>query len=535
MSVLWLRLVCVVFVAQYCVGNIWGQAPPAGPTTTIQCRIVGDIGHRPVPRARLTLSGGRLGEPLVVYTNESGRAVFEGVPAGRYDLSVEKAAYFPLTGAKLIPVIADTPPRVELGDIVLVTVRSVSGSVRWKGGDPADRIIVHALLVKRGVAEFRPGDARLTMTNDRGEYRIEGLAPGRYVVYCYTQGMAQAGSKPRIALPVFYPDSSLPSVANAIDLRQTAEASEVTMTLEETTGVKVSGVIGPAPNLAEGASVLVGLHVTGSPAQPIAGTKTKIGVPFDFLGIPPGSYTVIVVAEQRPNMRTFYPLAVGTSPITDTKIPFVESRSLVGEVEFQARTPEASTQDSSTASVSSCPKVRFLAQSDKFSLFSALFGATGDNCEFYLDGAALGETYKLTIFQGPPDVYVAKVTQAQQELSGAPFPVVEGGGRIHVVLKNDVSVVNGRLTNAQNRPVTGFVVLVPKDHTREHLFRTGVADTNGSFRLTAVPPGEYRAFAFEKNEEDSYLDEEYLRKFSRRAVPVSVEPRSEHNITLELP
>lgn len=140
-------------------------------TISVHCRLVDDINRAPVARARLTLSGGKLEEPLVAYTDDQGGCPFSKLPAGRYSLRVEKAGYFsflpgPGAGGKPIIVDAQNLPGVDLGDIVLVRMRNISGFIRWQSGDPADHIVVHALLVRRGKAAFRAGDARLFPTNE---------------------------------------------------------------------------------------------------------------------------------------------------------------------------------------------------------------------------------------------------------------------------------------------------------------------------------------------------------------------------------
>ena len=514
-----------------------GQSASGEQRVSIHCRIVSDIGDEAVNRARLTLSGSGLPEPLITYSSDKGDCLFEGVPAGRYNLGVEKAGYFPLTGGKSVEIEAAAGSTVNVGEIVLVAMRSIAGSVRWATGDPADRVIVHALLAKRAAASFRPGDARMVMTNSRGEYRLEGLLPGRYVVYSYTLGLADAGTRPRLALPVYYPDMSEPSSGSAIDLRESAEATGIDMALTEASGVKITGTVTASASLPEGFPIAVGMQINGSPAQPVIGTRTKIGARFQILGVPPGSYTMIIVPDSRPNLRSFYPLAVGSHPIVDLVIPFAESKSIHGAAEFQPRPrAQGSNRDGTDggATGESCPKFRLLAQSDKLGLFGVMVSETGENCQFRLDGAASGEAYNLTVLQGPKDAYMARVRQGQQELAGAPFSIAEGAGQVEILWKRDAATINGRLATNRN-PIRGFIVLAPNDRARGHLYRTATVKRDGTFQLEVVAPGEYRMYPLEQNEEDAYLDGEYLRKFDKRSIPVSVGPGTTLAVTVELP
>ncbi len=114
-------------------------------------------------------------------------------------------------------------------------------------------MIVHALTVKRGRALMIPGDVFLVTTNDRGEFRLENMRPGRYVAYAYVPGLAVAFTKPRTALPVFYPNSPVPDAGGSIDLRNTAEPAPLLMHLHETSGgVSVEGTVAESVSFPKG-------------------------------------------------------------------------------------------------------------------------------------------------------------------------------------------------------------------------------------------------------------------------------------------
>lgn len=513
-----------------------GQSPSTDQIGSVHCRVISDIRDEAVNRARVTLYGGRLAEPITAYSDERGGSTFQGIPAGQYSLGIEKAGYFPLTGAKAIPVEVEAGSRAEMGEQVLVAMRSIEGSVSWATGDPADRVIVHALMIRRGAAVFWPGDARLVMTNARGEYRLEGLMPGRYVVFSYVLGLAEAGMRPKVAPPVYYPGQPEPSAGNAIDLRKSAEATGIKMILTEAAGVRVSGVVEPSASVPEGTSIFVGMQLNGSPAQPIAGTRTKAGAPFQIEGVPPGAYTMIIVPESRLDARSFYPLEVGNIPVTDLVIPFAEPKRIECDVKYRSGTIEHGSANSVTDSGHGpkCPEIRLLAQSDRLGLAGVMVSSADEKCQTRFEGAAPGETYHLRVLRAPTDAYVAMIRQAQRGLGGDPLSVTEGAGRVEIILKDDGATIHGRLIT-ERKPSGGFVVLAPKDRAQPHLYRTAEVKRDGTFQLTAVAPGEYRAYALESNEEDAYLDEDYLRKYDKRATPLMVGSASTLKVALELP
>jgi hypothetical protein len=310
------------------------------PKVSIHCRVAGDIGLEPVPHARLTLSGGKLSGPVVAYTSESGACVLPDIPPGRYLLTVDKAGYFPRNREEEMgggPISIDAQmPAAELGDIALSRVRAISGTVRWLNGEPAERVAVHAQFVRRGTAAFRPGEGSLVGTNGRGEFRLDRLRPGRYVVCAYSVGVAGPDAKPLVSLPVFYPGSDHPEVSGSVDLRQTAEVSGILINLRETSGVRVQGKIAPSQSVPEGATVTAGL-IPRSPGaeQPFTRNASQVGQLFQFSDVPPGSYTLVAYADRPYTARTFQSVEVGTQPVDGLTVRLDAPTPITGKIEIE--------------------------------------------------------------------------------------------------------------------------------------------------------------------------------------------------------
>lgn len=508
------------------------------PKVSIHCRVAGDIGLEPVVHARLTLSGGKLSGPVVAYTSESGVCALPDVPPGRYLLTIDKAGYFPRSREEEMgggPISIDAQvPTAELGDIGLSRVRAISGTVRWLNGDPAERVAVHAQLVRRGTAAFRPGEGSLVGTNDRGEFRLERLRPGRYVVCAYSVGVAGPDAKPLVTLPVFYPDSDHPDVSGSVDLRQTAEVSGILINLRETSGVRVQGKIALSQSVPEGAAVTAGLMPRSPGAeQPFTRSASRVGQFVQFSDVPPGSYTLVAYADRPYTARTFQSVEVGTQPIDDLTVRLDGPSPITGKIEIE----QAADQGSGAANAKRPPvpvaKVRVLAQCPILGLFGVITGNTDDDGQFHLDNPANGETYALTV-QAPADTYVARVTQGDRELPYGPFPVSASGDLVRVLLKRDGGKINGTVQKREGVSAPALIVLAPKDHKAQQFFRSTTAAGDGTFALSPIAPGEYDLFAFDRNEEDAYLDDAYLRAFKTKAVAVTVQPNANLAFSLEV-
>ncbi|MEZ5319494.1 MAG: carboxypeptidase-like regulatory domain-containing protein [Vicinamibacterales bacterium] len=161
---------------------------PAG-TGTIGGRVLtADAEARPVRRAVVTLSGEGLGQSRSVVTGDDGRFELERLPAGRFSLIATKPGYLDGSFGARRPGGDGTTIALEAGGRLEATLRLTHGAVlagvvRDERGRPVRNIAVMAVSVTTASAGTGAGAATTEVrTNDRGEYRVYGLPPGRYVI-----------------------------------------------------------------------------------------------------------------------------------------------------------------------------------------------------------------------------------------------------------------------------------------------------------------------------------------------------------------
>jgi hypothetical protein len=184
-----------------------GQVPAATGTAQIAGTVsTADASPAPLRRVTMTLTGDRSGVNAVAVTDDSGRFAFAGLPADRYTVSAEKGGYLPTRYGSKRPGGSGTPVVVAEGQraaIAMTMIRGsvITGTVRDDLGAPVPDVTVTALrfAVSASTGDRGPQSARIgssaarsnyapdafpgtAMTDDRGVYRIFGLAPGEYVV-----------------------------------------------------------------------------------------------------------------------------------------------------------------------------------------------------------------------------------------------------------------------------------------------------------------------------------------------------------------
>jgi hypothetical protein len=124
---------------------------------------------------------------------------------------------------------------------------------------------------------------------------------------------------------------------------------------------------------------------------------------------------------------------------------------------------------------------------------------------------ALQNTYIKSIRLGGADVLTdgLKLGIAPQEKLEV---VIGAGGKL-----------DGTVVNDKREPMVNVTVaLVPTARRRIDLYRTTTTDKNGQYKMQGVPPGGYRAFAWEDVERDAWQNPEFLASFEGRGFNVQV-------------
>jgi hypothetical protein len=528
-------------------------------TSAIRARVTDDLSREGVSTVRLTLTGTSLRDPVVVTSDGNGNFQFPGLSEGRYNLAIDKAGYFP----QQFPDIVVLPgaignAAVELGDLNITAQRTVSGTVKWDDGEPVTNAIVHVMSF-RGGAYSRSPFVGTVPTNERGEFKIEGLRARRYLVFTYQRPQVVApGTAVRVALPVFYPVAARPEDAQILDLRTNREFPGLSLTMKEERGVSIEGTV-TSETLMPGVPVQMGLIIPGIPSPFIVGTETRVGQPFRLYPVPPGSYllfargtpaptaaqagvttitsattnapTVLVPGTPLDPAVTAIPVTVNRgTPIQGMNLNLPAAAVIEGRVEIddavQGAPPRIVPASGVNLFFEWFPKME--------STYGILNGGTDDKGEFRIASAVKGQAY----IPGPGSnwgsAYVASYTQGTKDLVAGGLPVVAGGDPIRVLLKRDGGRLEGKVTDGSNTPWRAFVAVAPRDRRIDFWFRSAFTMSDGTFQISNIPPGEYDVFAFDRNDEDIYYNADFLRRYAAGGKGITVGPYTIQSLELSL-
>jgi hypothetical protein len=149
-------------------------------------------GTDPVRFATITLTPAGGGASVTTHADEAGRFALTAIPPGRYRVVASKAAHLAMEHGATKPGRPGVPIQIAAGaavDVTLTLPRGgvITGRVVDDRGAPLVNAVVRALVLRSGpdgpsLAAAPGATPPESITDDRGEYRVYGLAPGDYFV-----------------------------------------------------------------------------------------------------------------------------------------------------------------------------------------------------------------------------------------------------------------------------------------------------------------------------------------------------------------
>ena len=525
------------------------QQPAAGTCSLAGQVLRADTGE-PVHRAVVALRklDSRSGTSLTAATGTDGRFQLQGIEPGQYRLSAGHNGFLPAEYGQRSYGKPGTPitlaPRQQLDDIVLRLVRDGAVSGRAVNEDGEKIAYVRVQTLKQAIVQGRKQwvSAGMATTNDLGEYRIFGLAPGRYILTAhYTSPFAQrvaaptsrTGAPPSTGedegyAPLFYPGTPDAARATPIEVQPGADLRGIDFNLAPTRTVRVRGRV-----KFEGAETAPRPMVTLLPrnSQLLGylgrhGTQVDEKGEFEIRGVTPGSYMLAADLFDQTNRQTArMPIEVGSSSIEGLNLVMGPAAVLQGRIRVDGDGPYPAGN------------IRvFLQSADGSAGMGTGYANVKPDGTFTIQNLS-NDVYLPTLSGLPEDYYVQSIRLGDVDATEAPIDLSAGAvSRLEIVLGMGTAQVEGTVTKAQEPAAGGVIVLVPDGRRRgfARFYKTATADQNGHFLMKGITPGEYKAFAWDEVEEGIYQDAEFLQTFESKGKSVSLKRQARETTQLEL-
>jgi protocatechuate 3,4-dioxygenase beta subunit len=524
------------------------QAPATPSASKEQCSISGMVvkvsDSGPLRRARVILqSADDRTRNTSVLTDAAGHFQFKGIDPGRYNLSVMRAGFVAQEYGQKKPgdpgALLALRSGQEVKDLLFRLIPSavIAGKILDEDGEPLPEILVSAL--RQRYLEGKPSlsTEASAQTDDRGEYRLFGLSPGRYFVsaafpqdsrFSAASDTEDTQPNPQGYAKMYYPGTLDATKAAAISVREGEEIPSVEISMRQVLVYSIRGHVYNQITRKAGSQAMVFLFPKTKSREWAGGEQRtfiqKQDGAFEIGDVLPGSYVLTAMwFDEGKSHAARIPIDVSNADIEGVALTIVPGTDINGRIIWDG-TP--SLQQAELSVTADSPDVHF-----GFGGSSIVSSANTFVLKALNDG-----NYMVHVWGQGKDCYIKDVQYAGLSALTDGFSVKAGAaGTLEITISSRGARVQGTVVDSDGLRAVGLrVVLVPEpSHRTEYtLFKEQTTDQYGHFELRGIPPGEYKFFSWEEVESGAWEDPEFLKPFEEKSEKITLQEGDQKTLNL---
>jgi Carboxypeptidase regulatory-like domain len=272
--------------------------------------------------------------PHVLITDRDGRFTFDRLTAGTFRIDAMKAGYVRPSDPNERPVftIADDEP-VDGVTVPLRKGGAIAGRILDRAGEPMTESRVGVMPWTPAAIGVLGTPGPSTMTNDLGEFRLFGLAPGDYILVATPQSPFACfdcgGFDQPVLISTYYPGTTERAAARPVKVAAGRTTGGIELTLQSGPSFRISGVVVDTRGRpVEGARIVLRIDPPGfAPGNLPGETQTDGDGRFLFERVAAGQYRLLAMPPPSADLRVAAPAT--PRPITIDKADVADVRMVV--------------------------------------------------------------------------------------------------------------------------------------------------------------------------------------------------------------
>jgi len=555
-------------------------------TGRIRGRVVAADTGMAVRRAQVRLGGSEVGGRSAL-TDGEGRFEFRDLPAGRFSLTAQKPGFMtvqygqtrPFESGKTID-LADAQA-MDKAEIAMPRGSVISGRIVDEFGDPMADVMVSAMrsVWSNGKRRLQQ-TGRSAQTNDLGQYRIFGLAPGEYYVSATFRGGEMAamemsavaamsgagvasGSTPNSGYaPTYFPGTTNGADAQRLALAVGQEAQGTDFSLLPVRLVKITGtVISSEGKPTEGAMVSAIPRSGGDVVFGLSGSaRTDKNGNFTLSNVAPGDYTlqtrgiqIMTSSGEGGGNMTFTmtrivgpdgaggsepesgsaPVTVSAEDVSNVVIITTKGATATGHVTF-----EGGTKPSNANNLRIMAMPLDIGDGPVFSPGGS--GTVKADGSFDLKGLTGTRAFRVMGLPQGWTLKAAKLNGQDVTDTGVEFKGSEALTGLELVVTSKTTQIDGSVKDSSGNAVKDYTVVVFSDEPQkwaapQSRYISGVRpDTEGRFQVKNLPAGGYYAVAVDYIAQGEWGDPDLLERLKSKATHITLDEGETKSIDLKI-
>jgi hypothetical protein len=508
-----------------------GPSEVSTPTYVVEGTVINSVTGEPIRAALVQI---QIGQQISLLTGPDGKFHFDRVPPSELTITVRKPGYFSEQEISQGPItnqLTQVGPGMRPVILKLTPEGAIYGRITDSDGDPIQNLqimLVQAAIVNGQKSWQQTGSEE---TKDDGEFRFFGLRPGAY--YLKTGSTPFGNFKPgansqtaRRGYPLnYYPGKPDLDSATAIAVEPAKEV-RADFSVKGDVFYRVSGSVIGAPK-----QMPLDVQVLGSDGEqlydgaqmdPRAGTFTVFA--------PKGSYVIKAYAQGNNGPQGVASRIVNVNgEVAGLSLAIAPLTTIPVDVRFEI----ARNADSGPYAKNMQPvQVTLVSRVSVFAnqVYAATMEGQSEVRSFAVRNVEPGRYAIQLMPMGR--WYIESARCGQTNLLTEDLSVQTGGpGQpIEIVLRDDFATVSGAVS-LDGQPAQGTVLLIPEANPRGA--SAFPANPDGQFQKD-LPPGDYKAIAFDRVDGLEYTNTEAMRAYSAWEQPSHISPNGLTSVQLEL-
>jgi hypothetical protein len=538
----------------------WSQTPARDTSVTptgsavIRGRVTAAGAEHGLSKVEVRATASALGVTKSSLTDGDGRYEIRDLPAGRYTVAASKLNYIRTSYGERRSMGAGQPidvseaAAVERINFVLQRGGVITGRIVDEFGDPLPEVQVMPMRFTYSDGQRRPQPNGLpSFTDDLGDYRLFGLAPGQYMVTAVARqlGPPVETTDRSTYAPTYYPGTASISEAQRITVQSGQTVSSINMSVLPVTGARVDGTVVDAQGRPMSGGFVNAMQRVGGMGIGAAGGQIKPDGSFSIGSLAPGEYTLRAALTGMGGEVAILNVTLGSGDTTSVQLAAAKPTTIRGRlVADDGRALPTATAVNVVASPLSAVQ----------GFGGGGFAAAKADGSFEMtinsiasDGSRVGVNAFITM-NGPPSPQmpiwrVRRVRTDDADVTDSGLMVLPGATIDNVVIEltSQSPEIDIRAADASGALVRDCVIVVfASDAERltapqQRYIAFGRPDTDGIYKAR-MPAGTYLVAAFDDAEPNVsiFADPEILAQLRDRATSVAIGERERKSLDVRL-